>query len=667
MSNYPNLLRPLKVGNVYLKNRMVSTNALPHYLMGPEKFPAESVIQHVASCARNGAAIVCFGDWADPNQRTAIDPSSRRMPSFDLTDPSVHNYMSQMADAVHFYGSKISVCLMEFGRKGWGVKDKPAIDTSKDMDLTDMDAIQDLLPQMFAEDFGEIKAMNTEQIKIVEEDIAQKALLYKTMGFDMCTIHMAYRLPIFAQFLSPLCNNRTDEYGGSLENRARFPLETCRRIKELCGKDFLIEIEISGEEKKGGMDLDEVIQFARMAEGVIDIFQIRAWNDTDSHPTGFNSVEGDPVTIHYCEEMKKAGVPVLVEPVGGYQDADLNEKFLAEGKCDLIGMARAFICEPDYFEKLYKGRGEDVTPCIRCNKCHVPYINGPWHNICSVNPTLGQAHRMKNLVKAPGKPVKVAIIGGGVSGMAAAIIAARRGHDVTIFEKEDHLGGQMIYSDHASFKWPIRNFKSWQIRQLNKLGVHIRLNATATPELIQEEKFDVVLAALGSEPNIPDIPGATGANVHTPLSVYGNHERLGKRIVVIGGSETGTETGLYLAMNGHTVTVLTRQGVLAPEAAQVHYVEMLHNACKQEPNFSHITHAATTRIDADGVVYVDGEGREHKITCDDVVLSGGVKPRMEEAMAFYGSADRFYLIGDCEHPGSIQTCTHSAFASASQI
>ena len=304
MSHYPHLLQPLKVGNVYLKNRMVSTNALPHYLMGPERFPAESVIQHVASCARNGAAIVCFGDWADPNQRTAIDPSSRRMPSFDLTDPSVHNYMSQMADAVHFYGSKISVCLMEFGRKGWGVKDKPAIDTSKDIDLTDMDAIQDLLPQLFAEDFGEIKAMNAEQIKMVEEDIAQKALLYKTLGFDMCTIHMAYRLPIFAQFLSPLCNNRTDAYGGSLENRIRFPLETCRRIKQLCGRDFLIEIEISGEEKQGGMGLDEVIEFARMAEGVIDIFQIRAWNDTDSHPTGFNSVEGEPVTLRYCQEMK---------------------------------------------------------------------------------------------------------------------------------------------------------------------------------------------------------------------------------------------------------------------------------------------------------------------------------------------------------------------------
>ena len=667
MSNYPHVLQPLKVGSTYLKSRMVATNALPHYLMGPERFPAEGVISYMASIARNGAAIIAFGDWADPNQRHAIDPSSRRMPSFDLTDPSVHNYMSQMADAVHFYGSKISACLMEFGRKGWGVKDKPAIDTSKDVDLTDMDAIQDILPQLFAEDFGEIKAMNAEQIKIVEEDVAQKAYLYKTMGFDMCTLHMAYRLPIFAQFLSPITNNRTDEYGGSLANRARFPLETCKRIKELCGQDFLIEIEISGEEKAGGMTLEEVIEFAKMADGIIDIFQIRAWNDTDSHPTGFNSVEGVPVTLKYAEAMKKAGVPVLVEPVGGYQDPDLNEKFLAEGKCDLIGMARAFICDSDYFVKLYEGRGEDVTPCIRCNKCHVPYINGPWHNVCSVNPVMGQGHRIKSLVQAPRRQCRVAVIGGGVSGMEAAIVAAQRGHTVTIFEKGEKLGGQMRYADHATFKWPIRNFKAWQMRQLEKLGVEVRLNTIATPEMIKSEGFDVVMAATGSTPNIPNLPGADGKNVHAPLSVYGNHEKLGKNVVVIGGAETGAETGLYLAQNGHSVTVLTRQKVLAPEAAQVHYVEMLHNACKWEPNFSHLTEVTTTKIEADGVTYLDAAGNEHKLACDDVVLSAGVKPAMEEAMKFYGCAERFFLIGDCEKPGSIQTCMRSAFAAASQI
>lgn len=667
MNHYPNLLKPLMVGNVYLKNRMVSTNALPHYLQGSENFPAEPVINHVASCARNGAAIVSFGDWADPHQRTAIDPSSRRMPMFDLSDPSVHNYMSQMADAVHFYGSKLCICLMEFGPRGLGVKNKPAIDTSKDVDLTDMDAIQDLLPQLFAEDFGEIRAMTAEEIRAFEEEVAQKALFYKKLGFDMCDLHMAYRLPIFAQFLSPLVNDRTDEYGGSLENRARFPLETCKRIKELCGQDFLIEIEISGEEKPGGMTLDEVIRFAHMADGLIDIFQIRAWNDTDSHPTGFNSIEGEPVTLKYCEAMKKANVPVLVEPVGGYQDPDLNEKFLAEGKCDLIGMARAFICDPNYFEKIYEGRPEDITPCIRCNKCHVPFIDGPWHNVCSVNPAMGQAHRLKNLIPGHTKPRKVAIVGGGVSGMEAAIVAAQRGHSVTLFEKSGKLGGQMLYSDHASFKWPIWNFKAWQIRQVEKLGVDVRLNTAATPEMIRAEGFDVVLAAVGSRPNIPTIPGADNLNVHSPLSVYGNHEHLGENIVVIGGSESGSETGLYLAMNGHKVTVLTRQNVLAPEAAQVHYVEMLHNACKWEPNFSHITLATTTRIDPDGVVYTDGEGAEHKLLCDDVILSAGVKPCIDEALAFYGSAERFYLIGDCSQPGSIQTCMRSAFSIASQI
>jgi len=666
-SRYPKLLEPIRVGNVWIKNRMVSTNALPHYLQGPESFPAEGVIKHVSSCARNGAAIVSFGDWADPHQRTAIDASSRRMPMFDLTDPSVHNYMSQMADAVHFYGSKFCICLMEFGPRGLGVKDKPAIDTAKDTDLTDMDAIQDILPQLFAEDFGEIKQMTAEQIRAFEQEVAEKALFYKKLGFDMCDLHMAYRLPIFAQFLSPLVNTRTDEYGGSLENRARFPLETCRRIKELCGRDFLIEIEISGEEKTGGMTLDEVIEFAKMADGLIDIFQIRAWNDTDSHPTGFNSVEGEPVTIRYCEAMKKAGVPVLVEPVGGYQDPDINEKFLREGKCDLIGMARAFICEPEYYQKICEGRPEDITPCLRCNKCHVPHIDGPWHNVCSVNPVMGQAHRMSQLISAPGKSCRVAVIGGGVSGMEAAITAAKRGHSVTIFEKSDRLGGQMRYSDYASFKWPIRNFKAWQIRQLDKLGAEVRLNTEALPEAIEAEGFDVVIAAVGSRSRKLNIPGADGANVHTPLSVYGAHETLGETVVVVGGSETGSETGLYLAMNGHRVTVLTRQKVLAPEAAQVHYVEMLHNACKAEPNFSWIPLASTRRIEPDGVVYADANGEERKLPCDDVVLSSGVEGCAEEAVRFYGCAPRFYVVGDCDTPGSIQTCVRSAFAIASQI
>lgn len=667
MSHYNHLLSPLRIGNVMLKSRMVSGNALPHYLQGPETFPAESVIHHIAGIARNGAAIITFADWTDPNQRHALDPSSQRFPSYDLNDPSVLNYISQLADAAHFYDSKIAVGIMEFGRKGWGVRNKPALDMSKPIDLTDMAAIQDILPQLFAEDFDEIKAMNAEQIDIVCDDVAQRCLLYKKLGFDMCTLHMAYRLPIFAQFLSPITNNRTDAYGGSLENRARFPLEACRRIKKLCGQDFLIEIEISGEEDGDGMGLDEVIAFAKMAEGLIDIFQIRASNDTDSHPTGFNSVEGLPITLRYAEAIKKSGAKVFVEPIGGYQDPDLNEQFLAQGKCDLIGMARTFICEPQYYEKLWQGRGEDVVPCIRCNKCHVPFIDGPWYSVCSVNPALGLAHRLPSMVSKPGPAQRVAVIGGGPAGIMAATVAAGRGHDVTLYEKSMQLGGQLTHAIHADFKWPIRNFLNWQVRQLEKSGAKVCMGTEAIPEMIQAAGYDIVIVALGPVPNIPPIPGARGKNVYSPLDVYGNHQGLGERVVVVGGAETGTETGLYLAVNGHQVTVLTRQEVLAPDAAQVHYVEMLYNACKRTPNFHAITRVTTTEIREGAVVYRDAEGMEHRLPADSVVLSGGMNPQHEKAAAFFGTADRFFAIGDCNQVGCIQTCMRSAFATAMQF
>jgi 2,4-dienoyl-CoA reductase-like NADH-dependent reductase (Old Yellow Enzyme family)/thioredoxin reductase len=644
---------------------LVSANSLPHFLQGPESFPAEPVIDHMAGLARNGAAVVTFADWFDPGQRTAFNPDGRHFPMFDANDPSVENYLSQLADAVHFYGSKIALAVMHFGPHGYEICDMLALGEFV-IDMTDLGGMAGRLSQLWKGDSGPSKAMTEEKMAEMADEIAARCKFYQNLGFDMVSLHMAYRLTMCAKFLSAIANKRTDEYGGGIENRARFPLAICRRVKEVCGSDFLVEVQISGEEE-GGTTLEETIRFAHIAEGAIDILQLRAGDPDLGHPTGYNSAPGAPLTLRYAEAIRKSGAKILVEPIGGFQDPGECDEYIAAGKTDLIGMARAFICDPDYFKKIYEGRAEDVVPCIRCNKCHVPSLTGPWSSMCSVNPTMGMAHRMSRMVSPPERKLKVAVIGAGPAGLEAAIVAAGRGHEVTLYEKSDYLGGQLRIADVSTVKWPLKKFKDYLVRQLYKSGAIVLLNTTATPELIRAGGYDAVLVGVGAEPAIPDIPGADSDFVRTPLGVYGDHASLGKRVIVVGGSETGTETGMYLAEKGHDVVVLTRQSRLASDATPVHYVEMVRHAWERMKNFSYLAGVTTVAIRPGEVVYRDCDGIEKTLEADDVVLSAGMQPCYDEALKFYGTADRFFLIGDCSGVGSVQTCIRTAFGAASQL
>ena len=233
MSNrYSHLLSPLKIGNVLLKNRMLASNALPHFLQGPETFPAEQIIIHLANLAKNGAAIVTFAEWADSTQRTAPIEDAKRFPMFDITDPSVQNYLSQLVDAIHFYGSKASLAIRPVAPEGYGVCDKPASPPPADGEEPED------LPSIFGA--GPTKELTEEMMKEMIEDTVKTARFYQALGFDMVSFHMAYRSPVLGQFLSPITNKRTDKHGGSVENRTRFPLAICRSVKEACGEDFLV-------------------------------------------------------------------------------------------------------------------------------------------------------------------------------------------------------------------------------------------------------------------------------------------------------------------------------------------------------------------------------------------------------------------------------------------
>lgn len=649
---FQHLLSPIQIGSHILKSRMIAPQALPHYLQGSEPYPSEAIIHHVSNIARNGAAIVAFGAWDDTDQRKAGGTASH-FPMFDYSDPSNETYVCKLVDCIHFYDSLASIYLMPLEMPNF--QPKPSMDKPFPMWFSPVEKVSEITQTMMQDMI----------------DLAvKKALYFQQLGFDMISLQMSYREFMhigLSKFFSPLTNDRTDEYGGDAVGRGKLALDMCRAIKTACGKDFLIDLWIAGEEEPGGITAEDTVSFAKAAEGIVDILQIRGGNINPVHPTGFNSCESEPVTLHVAKKVKESGAKLVVAAAGGYGNPRYNERFIAEDMLDMVAIGRQFICDSNYGKKIYEDRPEDIVPCQRCAKCHVPYEKGPWIFVCSGNPTMGIADRLDKMVSPAVCPKKVAVVGGGIAGMEATLEASRRGHRVTLYEKSSQLGGQLLHADYPEFKWPLRNFKDYIIRQVLKANITLKLGTEATPAVIAAEGYDAVIVAIGAEPKNLNIPGADSKKVVMPIAVYGHEEELGKNIVVVGGGEIGAETGLYLAECGHHVTLLTRQDRVAPDATCTHYREMFEERWLREKNFHFLTNVQIESVTDTGVIYRDKAGALCELPADNVVISGGRAADTEFALSFYGSANDFFLVGDCKTPGNVQKCMRMAYAAATRL
>ena len=643
---YPHLFQPLTIKRTTFKNRLfVAPHMMSH--MDYNGRPDESMIDFYAEKARGGFAVVTLGDTPVDREHAATNPRS-----FAVT-PENQPKLAEIARAIHAGGALASQELNHGGMVAFA-------EANRDADQEGWEAwgpveIHEVTTQVIhgnevTEEYH-VHGMTVEDMNVAADHFADCAEILQSAGYDMVLLHGGHGW-LLDQFVSPLYNTRTDEFGGSIENRAKFPLMVIDRIRQRCGENFLIEYRMSGsEEIEGGLTKEDGIAFAKLLDGKVDLIHVSAGLDIEeaqavhTHPTMFLP---HGVNVHYADDIKAAGVKTPVVTLGGINDPELAEAILAEGKADVVAMARASIADPCLPEKARDGQSEDIIPCLRCLDCLTGLHAGNQLS-CAVNFRTAQEGRFDRLSAPAKRQRKVLVVGGGPGGMQTAVTAAQRGHIVTLAEQTDQLGGLLKFTDYDDLKVDLMRLKNYLIRQVEKQSIDVKLNTTVTPDFIQAGGYDAVILAVGSTPSRPPIPGLDDPSVEHATTVYTKLEGFGKKVAVLGGGLVGCETGLYLAEHGHEVTIIEMQSEIAPEANWMHKEGMMQSFAKAPITCR--TGRKVSRLEpGKGVYAVNAEGDEEFIPADGIVYAMGMRPNVKTVEELSGVCLDTRAIGDCVRP-----------------
>ena len=648
---YKHLLSPVKIGNRVLKNRMVSTPSGMHLNRGNEAFPTETLFAYYEGKARNGAAMMTVNGMTYRAAEGGDGASD-----FDILKRGSRQALAKLVNGIQMYG-----CLAT---------------ANMHMHLPEGYDVCGGIPNQWLSPHGmewgtrvDLKTAPAEMLLEYAELYSDYIAMLKTdCGFDGVFLHMAYRMMPLGRFLSPLTNQRDDEYGGNLENQFRYPKLIADLIKKKCGPEFIVEASISGCDPAGlgGLTTDDVAAYVKMAQGSFDVLQIKAPELDPAHPIPFE-LRKTP-WLDLCGEIKqKSGGVVPLMTVGGYSTPELAETALASEKADLVGMARSWISNPDWVQLMYEGREDDIIPCLRCNKCHRSSESDPMIPVCSVNPAWGIEHQLPRIIKMPKRAKKIGIVGGGPAGLRAAIMLSDRGHAVTVYEEKSILGGQLEITKDVPFKWTLQDYKHWLIEQVKKRPVDVKLDTKATKEMLREAGYEEILICVGAEPLVPSISGINAPNVMTYKQAYEHPESVGQRVVIVGGGEIGAETGIYFAQKGHLVSVIEMRRLLAMDSTPIHYYSMFRAEWEKLSNFIGLTECVVTEIGEESVTYQSKDGASQRLPYDTVILAAGMRPLRDQALSLCVEGVKCHLIGDCDKIGNIQKLNRTVFGLTSSI
>jgi 2,4-dienoyl-CoA reductase-like NADH-dependent reductase (Old Yellow Enzyme family)/thioredoxin reductase len=626
MTRFKNLFSPFQIGKLELKNRIVMPPMATNFA-GENGSVNERHIAYYVKRIRGGVGYITF-------EHTGVLKQGRASPNMALID-SDQNILpfKKLVETIHKEDGKIVIQINHAGRQtSASITGSPIVAPSAIPCPVRME-----MP----------KELSYEEIQKIIEAFGEAALRVKEAGADGVEIHMAHGY-LINQFLSPFSNKREDEYGGDADRRMRMALEALRAVRDKVGADFPVLCRLSADEYvDGGLKIDASKEIAKALErngaDALHVSACVAASGYLNHPP-YYAEEG--VFAHLAQGIKSVvGIPVI--SVGRIRTPELANRILEEKKADLISMGRALIADPELPLKAFQEKTDEIIPCISCNRCIQSIRKGALQ--CAVNPETGREGIFK--LQKTEHPKKVWIIGGGPAGMKAAEIASRRGHQVTLYEQQERLGGRFLLAAIPPQKQILKEFIDYLSRQLQKLPVKIVSGKPFHPTLLEKGKPDVVIIATGAKPYFPPIDGIKDSKAISVEEALSDPVPLTKKVLVIGGGGIGAEVADHLSEKGKEVTLIEMREGIALDL--VGHLQHFLNKRLREKGVRILTSTKATRFEKQGVWVEDPQGTKRLEGFDSVVIALGSIPNDELVESLKGKVSEVYVVGDASKPREV--------------